>query len=839
MYDQLGAVINGSLLHDIGKIIYRNDHSYGNHSDAGSKFIQNDEIKIAEKKTIIECIKYHHHHLLKSAKLSESHPAYIVYEADNIASGIDRREIYDNQSNMGFNEKIPLHSIFNELNSEKNNFKGAYPLTISFDKNDIKLPVQEIDFLKQTTTQSGYGSLVSLLNRRLKELNGELDSPNSVLKILEAVGSTVPSSTSNKEIPDISLYDHSKITCAIASCMYLYAAEKGVEDFKALFFNSKEFRKTDAFVLVSGDLSGIQDFIYTIASKGALKSLRGRSFFLEIIIENIVDEILEEQGLSRANLIYSGGGHFYILMPNTEESNDLIIRAKEKINADLLEMFGISLYLELGSQKCSADDIGNGLDVKKEKENKLGKVFESVSKQLSKGKIQRYDSDLLSELFNQDSIYNKKTQNEKECIICGESDNLVAFQGNEEQFACENCNDIAELGKTLAKSNTKKGKVLVSVVSENGTNHLRIPSINSKAYMKLEELDKIQKNISIKPDSYKRVYSINELMTGFKYATHLWVGNYNKRTEDEKAVEFKELVKASQGIKRIGVLRADVDDLGKAFTRGFERPELHSRYDNVTISRSATFSREMSMFFKYEINKLCNGKGDKQFSFKLPGNPKNLLGGEKNVVVVYAGGDDVFVVGPWDEIIEFAVNLRNAFKKFSLNRLSLSCGIGIFDGSHPISQMARQTGELEDAAKSERADKGMKDAVALFGIENGSAKNIYQWDEFINDVCNDKMNRICSWFLFDENEVIEKSNKFYAGMSLLYKLHQLFSNEEEINIARLAYLIGRMKPSEREVERLETYDDMKKSLYCWILEEADKRQTATALNLLIYLNRKE
>jgi CRISPR-associated protein Csm1 len=67
--------------------------------------------------------------------------------------------------------------------------------------------------------------------------------------------------------------------------------------------------------MFSCDISGIQQFIYTISSEKALKALRSRSFYLEIMMENLIDEILEKIGLSRANLIYSGGGHCYILLP--------------------------------------------------------------------------------------------------------------------------------------------------------------------------------------------------------------------------------------------------------------------------------------------------------------------------------------------------------------------------------------------------------------------------------------------------------------------------------------------------------------------------------------------
>lgn len=41
--------------------------------------------------------------------------------------------------------------------------------------------------------------------------------------------------------------------------------------------------------------------------------------FLEIMMEHIIDCLLDELNLSRANLIYSGGGHCYMLLPDTDD----------------------------------------------------------------------------------------------------------------------------------------------------------------------------------------------------------------------------------------------------------------------------------------------------------------------------------------------------------------------------------------------------------------------------------------------------------------------------------------------------------------------------------------
>lgn len=102
---------------------------------------------------------------------------------------------------------------------------------------------------------------------------------NAVLEILEATTTFVPSSTSTDELADISLYDHVKMTAAIATCIHEYLLQEGITDYKTVLFKeATSFYSRQVFYLYSMDISGIQDFIYTITSKGALKGLRSRSF---------------------------------------------------------------------------------------------------------------------------------------------------------------------------------------------------------------------------------------------------------------------------------------------------------------------------------------------------------------------------------------------------------------------------------------------------------------------------------------------------------------------------------------------------------------------------------
>ncbi len=131
---------------------------------------------------------------------------------------------------------------------------------------------------------------------------------NSLLEVLEANISFIPSSTSINEIADISLFDHSKTTAAIACCIYQYLEQNNITDYYSELFKRKEFHNKKAFLLYSIDISGIQDFIYTISTDKALKNLRARSFYIELTMEHIIDELLTTLSLSRANLLYCGGG---------------------------------------------------------------------------------------------------------------------------------------------------------------------------------------------------------------------------------------------------------------------------------------------------------------------------------------------------------------------------------------------------------------------------------------------------------------------------------------------------------------------------------------------------
>ena len=63
------TLVKSAILHDVGKICIRADHSLGEHSKAGCEFLKQYLQDGEESKEILRCIKYHHASNLKNANL--------------------------------------------------------------------------------------------------------------------------------------------------------------------------------------------------------------------------------------------------------------------------------------------------------------------------------------------------------------------------------------------------------------------------------------------------------------------------------------------------------------------------------------------------------------------------------------------------------------------------------------------------------------------------------------------------------------------------------------------------------------------------------------------------
>ena len=785
MDDRQIKLIIGGLLHDIGKVAYRAGDGR-NHSRSGYDFLKEASLELDSD--ILNCVRYHHGSNLRSASISPDALAYITYYADNVASAVDRREAMDAED--GFDKTVPLDSVFNLLNN--NHGKSHYAHHVLNPEEDIPYPTEKtVDM-----DESFYTGVLDRIRDNLKGLEVSDEYISSLLSVLEANLSYIPSSTSRRELADISLYDHVKLTAAISECLYQYCESEGILDYKKTFFSDETDRMwgTKAFLLYSMDVSGIQKFIYTISSAGALKGLRARSFYLEILMEHILDELLMRLQLSRSCLIYSGGGHCYLLLPNTSRAIQITEQHRRDVNQWFMKQFGVALYIAGGHAACSANDFRN------EPEGSYSELFRTVSRRISMEKSHRYRAeDILG-------LNHLHMSGKRECRICRRTDDELDAEGR-----CRICSALNHLSAEILYQD------YFIVMTDPQEQSLPLPG---ERYLTAGNEKKLRQ--LMERDTYVRSYTKNQLCTGKHVTTKLWVGNH--QTGDT----FEMLAEKAEGIKRLAVLRGDVDNLGNAFVNGFRRDREGGRY--ATLSRTAALSRQLSLFFKLHLNQLLQKGKSNIFSD----------GGIRQLCVVYSGGDDVFLVGAWNDVLDAAADLKNAFERYTEGTLTISCGVGLCDSSYPINRMALETAELEDYSKKLEG----KNAITLFEREGR-----YSWDVYQQSVLQDKYRVVHEYMTVTQ----QRGKAFvYHLLDLLREAEETYGRESSgdsgsknrFNRARFVYFLSRMELEENrrqekeqmEVERL-AYRNFSQKMYEWSLSAEDRRQLISAIYLYVYLTR--
>ena len=532
-----------------------------------------------------------------------------------------------------------LQSVFNVLNGNQST-QHYRPIPINA-KGDCNYPTDE-------DCSCDYSSLAERINREVDSMEFAEAWLNRFIEFLEVETSYIPGTLSD---PDISLFDQAKMCAATASCLVQRESVNDCSD--------------EDYLLYSMDFSGIQDFIYTINSKGALKTLRARSFYLEILMENCVDQLLANLELTRVNLIYSGGGHSYLLIPNTNSVIETVEAYNNYVNNWLLDTYDIALYVGHGYAACSGKTLQNI------PQGSYKDIFRDVSKNISLRKANRYTASQLLHL-------NNKTHEDysRECVVCRRVDKL------DDSNECTICSAIKRLSNSILKDNY----FAVLNQSDEGVplpGDMRLVSGNS--YGELEVYNS---------DNVVRVYRKRQVNDELNNTIGLWVGDYS--SSSNTLADMAEDAKNAGRIERIGVIRADVDNLGSTFASGFDKQ------GGGNLMRTTALSRQLSLFFKNHINYILGHK-----------NP--------NVTICYSGGDDLFIIGEWYDLLESSVDIRKAFEKYTEGTLSISGGIGIYDSNYPISRIAYETEAMESRSKHIPG----KDALTLF------EDHTYHWSEYM------------------------------------------------------------------------------------------------------------
>lgn len=476
------------------------------------------------------------------------------------------------------------------------------------------------------------------------------------------------------------------------------------------------------FQLISGDFPGVQRVIYTIASDGATKGVRGRSFFLQLLGECIVRRILSELQLPLTNLLYMAGGRFLILAPAQTE----LLALGESINASLLEWFDGDLYLALSTTPLSIEALK---DAHLLRQAQL-RLFEDERQQKTQPFVSMLSNAFFaaygvgSEFFCAISRREPRTPGEVEDARQARAENRPWISPEQQafRFLAEDL-AIAETGYIVFSADPVHRNVRRR---EDPLYPSLLYAITGWCAVLFRDKDEALNAIGA-TSSYALV-RLNKTdfdvhtMHGYRFlAAHTphikpedldWLAKHpdDEETHYEagRTIRSFDLLAtrgdASNGFARLGVLRMDVDSLGKVFEQ---------RLQVATLTRQMELSHALSEFFEAYLPQICRTIEDEQVR------PDSLY-------LLYGGGDDLFIVGEWDLMPRLAQRIHDLLLEYSQGKLTISAGIELIPLKFPFYVAAEWAkSALDDRAKEYRRDdeaRPSKNAVSLFG-------EVFDWSE--------------------------------------------------------------------------------------------------------------
>ncbi|MFU8861982.1 MAG: type III-A CRISPR-associated protein Cas10/Csm1, partial [Cyclonatronaceae bacterium] len=627
----------------------------------------------------------------------------------------------------------------------------------------------------------------------------------SLLSLLKTCTWCIPSST--MEQPDVSLFDHLKTTAAIAVC--LHDSQKKFGDLPSHIDGLKE-EKAKRFTLIGGDFSGIQKFIYQISSRSAAKTLKGRSFYLQLILDVVLEELKVVYEVQDAHILFASGGRFYMLVPNDEDKWEKVHERADAVNKKLLDQFGGGLYLSTGKIDFEASVLML--------EDGYPSLVEKVQKEIEIEKSRRFSRLITSEdgFFEPDDL--KGLTSDDVCKVTGldlypdESDVPAEKRNRAPKDALGDLQGEGSLSKVAYEQirlgrRLRNARWLVRYSRKGEKNDREFEPLGMGYAYQFFDREELQKDDLRGAD---RVTSINEtehFLDGnrgigtvgcqFQFYGAAWT----PRDNFGDVLEFTDIAEDGQ-INALGILRMDADNLGDAFKNGFIRKKGGSEESIASISRITTLSSHIDWFFSAYLNHiLTEGFSPEGEELALPPDmaaKEHAYG--RHLYPVYAGGDDVFIITRWDLAPVLARTIRGEFLRFTNNnpRLTISAGISVIQPKAPIHKGAADAGRAENSAKS-LAPTGGKDAICWLGQPLG-------WEDFelaadmvrgFKDLVLRMENRAVVGLLRDtSSDFLFLKHQFEEGKSLQDPLYGRWR-------WRAAYQLARMQKQYKQVQELE------------------------------------
>jgi len=692
-------VVLGGLLHDIGKFgqragAPRSDEMTSTYcpTDPKSKrpthlhvlytdyFIENDlplPGELEGKRAVLAKIASTHH------MPDDTLETLSITIADWLSSGLER--IPDEEEKQDF-RKAPLKPIFREifLDAARNadDDSWAYDL-VKLEKNPFPVTKRDIDKLYPPFYEAF-----------LNEISGiPADEPfnhylGTLTSILENYTWCIPSS-SYKAVPDVSLFDHLWTTSALAQALFIYHKENGglpdIHD------------KDKKFILFAGDLSGIQNYIFNVEkshSKGVAKLFRARSFYLQMLTRSVIIEILDRLGLYPVAKIMDAGGKFFLLLPNTER----IRKALNEIDSEIQKFFIEKFKGEL-SLNCLTDFTltQQDFDLKR-----FPVIYEELIDRLDARKLRKFNQVIKLEEFSPVFRLDYSEYEDGNCAVCRRNAATREMEGGLK--LCEECyKQIKIIGARLPKREYafiafEKGSASSETVSLFGNISMKffrdtprgdfLEIINFREYGKFYHHPVAGYSPTVTEEDIMRWRKDPTIYDSLKEDSEGEIREGDAKTFTMIAQKAQRLAKDGfEGKDFLAAFKADVDNLGLIFSIGLLGND-ESEPSILTISRLTSLSRMFNHFFSDYLVRLI-GKD------------------YPDLYLIFAGGDDLFLIGPWTDVLVFAETLTKKFKQYVCENpdIHLSAGIALAKHRYPVRSLVDVVEAQLERSKSYKNEK--------------------------------------------------------------------------------------------------------------------------------------
>ncbi|MCK9330651.1 MAG: type III-A CRISPR-associated protein Cas10/Csm1, partial [Candidatus Cloacimonetes bacterium] len=568
-----------------------------------------------------------------------------VSRADRLSAGIDRYtgDVVTESSNIPSEKyrylKTPLRALFSSINN------GSRTATPTMSRYSYKL--SKVEDATAPAIDADCDEMLNdyqeLWKQFISDL-GEIKNLSSVMQLLSKLKDLmleytwcIPSAT-NDFLNDISLYDHSITTMALA--IALSCSEN----------REKPFR------LFAADISGIQSFIFQSSKDSfpnAAKVFRGRSFIVSAVSTACRLEISDVIGLIPFTDIIDAGGKFTLILPDSDGLEERLDRMQEEQETYFLhEHLGTLSVLADYSMCVSPNALSMEYDEQTGRTN-FSRTQIELSRRLNARKTRKFSHVDLHGKWVLDDVNMAGGR----CAACG-------IRTADDGEFCTTCRSEIDLGARIPDSR------FVSFEKDSG------------------EGSRITKNYSVVLSDRSRSDRLCYSLKTVEDSLPLW--RLNTYTPDKDFTEIAEGAVSDDGKGKpfLAYVKLDVDNLGEIFIDGLPS-KLYS------ISRYVALSRLFHNFFNVNVREM-------------------LRNSYEDAYTVISGGDDVFIILPWNKAVGLVSDLNNQFKTYCCENPSIhfSAGIVVTGATTPFALVNRKTNEaLDDGAKKREG----KNCVEYFG----------------------------------------------------------------------------------------------------------------------------